>query len=853
MENAEVVWYETNLDGSLAYHHTINGKDQNDVHSMSDVNAVAEKIDKDHQNFIKQQQSEIQKQLSSNPIEAAKVADNIKSDMDNGITTGPNGETSIDQMKPSDVANTIEQELSINKSANSNKAVDQATTTKSTEDKQATTPVKQTEDNKGQSKLSQSRLNSSLHNIGSKATGSLYNAGNLSVNIVDVDTGKKVPIYSIMDATRLSRNGQYYGSVIGQQNIPNSLLGAFVKDNKESYSPWSCVNALGMYNTEYIRKRVTEFTSVNSDLGAFEDDYVREDMVFRGYSKGGASPISQLDGKPKVITEENEENTKRYKRISDRLGIGLGECCVLNPPFQFNKRDDPRTNPIYPKIGRVYSTQIMNNWPIVLFQPGRLKYNTGFFKMLGLGMGAGVTESLIRTGGDGIRGAFAKMASVVSDTIGVIGTIGSAILSGGTVVEFKQSIKLYKQYLSFLLEDLAGIMGLTNGAHYFKKKKKLTLEDILPIKFLNGGIAKYYNTQFIPFRCSKDVTGAESFSNSTTTNPIMEKLNSEAEEADNSANEADPSTGIKDKLKNVAKKAGMKLLGSFSEEALVLSGRGRITLPDVFSSSSFSRSITLSFKFHAPYGDTLCQFENEFVQLMVLLAMGVPRQTGKLSYTSPFAVRVFIKNRIMINCGMIESISVTRGGDTNDWCPNGFPKTLSVDVTVKDMEPNISLPMASRGPLRMALEVMFPSTGMSEYLSSIGGLPMDQMTHNFRKEHLRRATTAFVNAWSKRFDMDTLQSAIVNSRLGSAITGLVAGSDMDILTSFGNGNLNNTMTNTKDMSRNVFTMPGLGFHNLAVNGDKGGYSTVANEDKQTLESISNLADTISNDNSFYSK
>ena len=30
---------------------------------------------------------------------------------------------------------------------------------------------------------------------------------------------------------------------------------------------------------------------------------------------------------------------------------------------------------------------------------------------------------------------------------------------------------------------------------------------------------------------------------------------------------------------------------------------------------------------------------------------------------------------------MITDISVTRGGDNNDWCPNGHPKTIKVDVT----------------------------------------------------------------------------------------------------------------------------------------------------------------------------
>ena len=128
---------------------------------------------------------------------------------------------------------------------------------------------------------------------------------------------------------------------------------------------------------------------------------------------------------------------------------------------------------------------------------------------------------------------------------------------------------------------------------------------------------------------------------------------------------------------------------------------------------------------------------------------------------------------------MITDISVTRGGDNNDWCPNGHPKTIKVDVTIKDMEPNISLPVATRGPMRMALEVMFPASGMSEYLSVIGGLPIDQLTHNFRKKHLARSWSMFTNAWKTRFDPDTMIAGVANSKLMAPIIGLFAGTDLD--------------------------------------------------------------------------
>ena len=502
---------------------------------------------------------------------------------------------------------------------------------------------------------------------------------------------------------------------------------------------------------------------------------MEDNLTFKTYLKGGPF-VRNYDNSPvddTKISDSNYESTEKYKRLAPHLGIGLGEATILNPQFQFNKRDDPRTNPVYTKIGRIYSSEVMNNWPIVLFQPGRIKYHTGFAKMLGLGSGAGMNETLIRTGGEGLLGVLSKLWTGVTDIVGVVGSIGSAIFGGNKVIEFRQARNLFKQYVEFLWKDLATIMGLYTDNGYCGSIKDLDLNKVIPTNIMNaegGSGVNVLNDQFISFRCSKDIIGSETFSNSTETNPLMESMNATASQNDE-ANPNGGETGL-GAVKAGVKKIGLKMASSFSEQAAVLSGKGRITLPDVFSSSSFSRSFTCSFKFHYPYGDPMGKFENLDIPFLTLLTMSAPRQIGKMSYTSPFAVRVFVKNKIMINYGMVESLSVTRGGDGNDWGPDGFPKTLTVGMNIKDMEPNISLPLASRGPVRMALESMFPSCGISEYLATLGGLSLDDMTHNFRKSHFKRAGMMFVNAWKAKLDPSNIVSSVANTRAVSNIIGL---------------------------------------------------------------------------------
>ena len=671
-----------------------------------------------------------------------------------------------------------------------------------------TNPLKDPAHNQNDNQDLEHKINQRYVNL-----GNLYRAENMTVNVVDVNTGKSIPIYSINDSVRLARGGNNVKndqSIVYHNFIPNDLLGKSKISNTYHYNARSSVEALGLYISDLIEYQATHLGDKNSDLGAVEDKGIINDLTFRNYIKGGGSAWRNvLTGEAERLYEEiDPEGDLKKKTWSEDLGIGLGECMVLNPVFQFNKRDDVRTNPMYTKIGRVYSTQIMNNWPVVIIQPGRLKYNTGFFKLLGLGGGAGAAETYIRTGGEGLAGKVAGFFSNVLDALHVVGTVGSAIFGGSKLVEFRDSSNLFKMYSRSLYHMLSQMMGLwsndSSGKYtYNGSVKLLDLTHILPTLHMSGGFRKYLTNQYIPFRVQKGCTGSESFTNSTDTNPLMEDMNATATQ---NAEEGATNNSFLDRLK----KGAMSLLGNFSDKAAVLSGQGRITLPDVYASSSFSRSINLNFEFHYPYGDALGKFENTLLQFQTLLTMGLARQTGKMTYTSPFAVRLYIKNHIFINYGMIESISVTRGGDSNDWCSDGYPKTLKVDVSIKDMEPNISLPLASRGPLRLALEVMFPTSGISEYLGSIGGLSMDEMTHTFRKSQFKRGINIFRSSWSHKLNLDNMLATVANTRIVSNILQLFGTSDIEKMNKLGDINGMYTQNIADSMGKNSFVAIGVG-------------------------------------------
>ena len=645
------------------------------------------------------------------------------------------------------------------------------------------------------------------------------------IELIDANTGKPVKINTFQDSIRLSRAGSTPtdkpssgDTIVHNKTINSNLIKDLVYSGSDM-SPKDCVASIGSYITEYTTKRITSLGDKNADLSKIdENSQVLNDLTFRNYVANGAEPQSLTS------SEADKKDSTKVDGISrQNAGIGLGQSTVINPPFQFNKRDDVRTNPVYTKIGRVYSTQIMNNWPVALIQPGRFKYNTSFMKLLGFGGGASANEMLIRTGGEGIKGLAAKFFSCIADNLAIVGTIGSAIFGGSRAVEFRQSINLYKIYVRFLWTNLAADMGLIDGTKYAGSIKNLNLNSVLPTNYLvssseigtDGKFANYLNDQYLPFRCGKGVTTTESFSNSMSSNPLMDKINEISQSNNEAANGDSVTQALFTKGPGTALQGfALKAASSFSDAASVASGKGFITLPDVFTSSTFTRSFSFDFKFHSPYGDPMSIFENEYIPYMMLLAITAPRQTGKLSYTSPFAVRIMVKNRIMINFGMVESLTLTRGGDNNDWTPQGYPKTLTCALSIKDMEPNISLPLASRGPLRSAMEVMFPTTGISEYLASLGGLSMHDLSLFSRG---KRAVQTFTSSWNAKLDKDNMFSTVANTRFFSNIMGMFATTDLDRYNRLGDTMAQNMGENELSVTSKPF-MPSFVAHAVGENG-----------------------------------
>ena len=456
------------------------------------------------------------------------------------------------------------------------------------------------------------------------------------------------------------------------------------------------------------------------------------------------------------------------------FGTGIGRSLVINSPFQFNPNDDVRSDAYFPFIGRVFNEKIYNNYPIAIFEVGKIKYNTNILT----NTAADTSDTQDPMVAQYIRGDGGLIANTINGSIAVVKTVLltswniatfpiTALMGLKKYASFVQQTDIYEHYVNDMMISLASMMGLLlprnantdegNGStEYFENLKKdpndpsfkdtdtsqyvqpdnndspfddyagrikrLRLKNILPMT--RSVVESLQNYQYIPFMIHKDVTVSESISNSTQQNPLQSTLNgiaSENEAAKYNNNQTvskddNVISATKAQVEGMVKNATAALMRG--ESGTVISGEGRIALPEIWTDSTFSRSVSMSFKFTSPYGNDLSIFENAYIPFILLFCMAMPRQIGAKTFTTPFIVRVNAKGMFSVPMGIIESMSIERGEDRNSWNTSDRPRTIKCNLSIKDITPTMMMTM-NRG-------VFFPlfagNDGFTSYLNTLGGL-----------------------------------------------------------------------------------------------------------------------------------
>jgi hypothetical protein len=235
--------------------------------------------------------------------------------------------------------------------------------------------------------------------------------------------------------------------------------------------------------------------------------------------------------------------------------------------------------------------------------------------------------------------------------------------------------------------------------------------------------------QFVGFRIDKTTSASESFSNSSSPPEIASTLKSKSSSGiDKYASMMGGQLGGDDGNIFSSFVQGIADIGTSLYNAtigqtaadLVVAGKGYFDIPDIWKESSFSKSYNFDMKLRSPYGDPISVFTNIYIPCMMILCLALPRSVGRNSYTSPFLVQAYCKGQFAIPCGIIESVSINRGGSEHGWTYNWLPTKLELSFSIKDLSPVLHISISS-GVIDIISQIFAPNSTLQEYLLTLAG------------------------------------------------------------------------------------------------------------------------------------
>lgn len=212
-------------------------------------------------------------------------------------------------------------------------------------------------------------------------------------------------------------------------------------------------------------------------------------------------------------------------------------------------------------------------------------------------------------------------------------------------------------------------------------------------------------TTFVCFRVAHTGSVSESFSNSVVESAIGQQINGASSNMANirfTLAEGNIIGGLVGKViggaaemaKDAVKGGLSGITGGLSNIIDALSGLAYIDIPKHWQSSQVSlpRS-TYTIELGGPYNNDLSMMADKYIPLAMVLALALPRSTGKASYTSPFICSYYDRGRCQSRLAMVESVSVERGTGTQGFAIDGSPLGMKVTLTFVDLSTIMHMPV----------------------------------------------------------------------------------------------------------------------------------------------------------------
>lgn len=428
-------------------------------------------------------------------------------------------------------------------------------------------------------------------------------------------------------------------------------------------------------------------------------------------------------------------------------------------PYQFDENTDEKLpGGIY---GVTYARRILSRMPIMMVTPGRAQFMADF-------KNSDKFQELCKLLGMNSTDEYDSNGVTLADLIGS-NTTGGEIINSGRYFTFEFDDANYFKYVNPMCQAGAKFLGIDKaviGVETANESGESKNEVGRLISFdwskaiVNSIKRNIRAEKTISFYVDGYTTSDEDFSNSTTESQLANKINQFADIGrEIQFLLGTPSGHTPDWMKPVDLESTLNDIQAMSDKYLKENGLltdiaknfatvatgGQLLFPEIWADSEYSKSFSVSIKLRTPDNDVLSWYLNIYVPICHLVALTLPRQVETdegnrvpNGYMSPFLIRAYLKGAFNCDCGIVTSLSISRGKE-GSWNINGLPTEVDVNISFKDL---YSMIMLSKSTNKVGW--FMANTGLMDYIACNCGV-------NINEPDLKRQISMYVELVANKY------------------------------------------------------------------------------------------------------
>lgn len=465
-----------------------------------------------------------------------------------------------------------------------------------------------------------------------------------------------------------------------------------------------------------------------------------------------------IDEATNMLSEAASENVFKY--------YGKSLNGIFGCPYQFNSIVDPDIaddTSASAMVGRKYSEKILANAPILFLSVGDPEFMAGSSKAKKKSMVAQMAQRLNPINHD------------FDDDI------NDELFSNGRFYSFTPNMVDYFNYVQTAARALAILMGIGDRVvpGTGMKLSSLKMEKLVDPKFKKFAGSVYS----VPFFVEAETSISESFSNSTTQSimdGVVEQGSQFARQAKfllGSHDIGGLTSALKDSVDNLTDSigdaagsilenfgsilAGRGIVSKLKNEFTTITSGGKMIFPEIWDSSGFSRSYSITMKLRSPDPDPYSIFMNIYLPILMWVSAAAPHQLNNTanSYEAPFIVRATYKSIFSCDAGIISNLSISKASE-DKWNAMGMPISVDLNIDIKDLY-NTMFISKSQGIIN--------NTAQLDYLALMAGVDMNDVD-------ARRSLTLITSIYANK-PMDIFNNFVSRGRqnINNVVRGTLRG------------------------------------------------------------------------------